>query len=406
MTSTTIARTGFLRSRIGGLPRPFWALFSGTLVNRLGTMVDPFIGVYLTQSRGMSLSTTGLVLTVYGAGSLASQPVAGWMADRFGRRVTLAGSMIMTAVAFIALGYTTSVPGIVAGMFVLGIVIDAYRPASQALVADLVSPEDRPRAYGLIYWALNLGFSVAMIAGGWLAKTGFTTLFWIDAITCAAFGVLVWRAIPETRPAKSEVSEGGFGDVLHDRLMVAFTLINLVYAFVYLQGFTTLPLAMTVQGLPTSAYGSAMAVNGVLIVLIQPLTNGWLAHRDPSRLMALGFTVVGGGFALTALMSSALGHGAAIAVWTLGEIALAGIPGAIVAALAPPHLRGRYAGLNGLAWSVASLLAPLLGTRLLEAGAPMLWITCGVLGALAAAAMLAIAPAIRRRAGAEAALAT
>ncbi|WP_066936329.1 MDR family MFS transporter [Microtetraspora fusca] len=406
MTSTTIVRTGFLRSRIGGLPRPFWALFSGTLVNRLGTMVDPFIGVYLTQSRGMSLSTTGLVLTVYGAGSLASQPVAGWMADRFGRRVTLAGSMIMTAVAFIALGYTTSVPGIVAGMFVLGIVIDAYRPASQALVADLVSPEDRPRAYGLIYWALNLGFSVAMIAGGWLAKTGFTTLFWIDAITCAAFGVLVWRAIPETRPAKSEVSEGGFGDVLRDRLMVAFTLINLVYAFVYLQGFTTLPLAMTVQGLPTSAYGSAMAVNGVLIVLIQPLTNGWLAHRDPSRLMALGFTVVGGGFALTALMSSALGHGAAIAVWTLGEIALAGIPGAIVAALAPPHLRGRYAGLNGLAWSVASLLAPLLGTRLLEAGAPMLWITCGVLGALAAAAMLAIAPAIRRRAGAEAALAT
>ncbi|WP_067127932.1 MDR family MFS transporter [Microtetraspora malaysiensis] len=406
MTSTTIARTGFLRSRIGGLPRPFWALFGGTLVNRLGTMVDPFIGVYLTQSRGMSLAATGLVLTVYGAGSLASQPVAGWMADRFGRRVTLAGSMLLTAVAFIALGYTTSIPGIVVGMFVLGIVIDAYRPASHALVADLVSPEDRPRAYGLIYWALNLGFSVAMIAGGWLAKGGFTTLFWIDAITCAAFAVLVWRAIPETRPAKSEVSEGGFGDVLRDRLMVAFTLVNLVYAFVYLQGFTTLPLAMAGQGLPTSAYGSAMAVNGVLIVVIQPLTNAWLAHRDPSRLLALGFVVVGGGFALTTLMSSALGHGAAIAVWTLGEIALAGIPGTIVAALAPPHLRGRYAGLNGFAWSAASLLAPLLGTRLLDVGAPVLWITCGVLGALAAAAMLAIAPAIRRRAGAEAPLPT
>ncbi|WP_285703381.1 MFS transporter [Microtetraspora sp. NBRC 16547] len=406
MTSTTIAKSGFLRSQIGGLPRPFWVLFCGTLVNRLGTMVEPFIGVYLTQSRGMSLATTGLVLTVFGAGSLASQPVAGWMADRFGRRVTLTGAMVMTAVAMLALGYTTSIPGIVAGMFVLGVVVDAYRPASQALVADLVSPEDRPRAYGLLYWALNLGFSVAMIAGGWLAKSGFTTLFWIDAVTCAAFGILVWRAIPETRPAKEEGQAGGFGDVLRDRLMIAFTLVNLVYAFVYLQAFTTLPLAMSGQGLPPSAYGTAMAVNGVLIVFVQPLTNAWLSRRDPSRVLAIGFAVVGGGFALTALMSSALGHGTAIAVWTMGEIVLAGVPGTIVAALAPAHLRGSYAGLNGFAWSVASMLAPLLGTRLLEAGAPVLWITCGVLGVLAGAGMLGIAPAIRRRTGGEALIPT
>ncbi|MCC5578894.1 MFS transporter [Microtetraspora sp. AC03309] len=401
VTSTTIAKAGFLRSRIGGLPGPFWVLFGGTFVNRLGTMVEPFIGVYLTQSRGMPLATTGLVLTVFGAGSLASQPVAGWMADRFGRRVTLTGAMVMTAVAMLALGYTTSVPGIVAGMFVLGVVIDAYRPASQALVADLVSPEDRPRAYGLIYWALNLGFSFAMVAGGWLAESGFTTLFWIDAITCAVFGAMVWRAIPETRPDKGENPPGGFGDVLRDRLMVGFTLINLAYAFVYLQAFSTLPLAMTGQGLPTSAYGGAMAVNGVLIVFVQPLTTAWLARRDPSLVLAVGFAVVGAGFALTALMSSPLGHGTAVGVWTLGEIVLAGIPGTIVAALAPAHLRGRYAGLNGFAWSVASMLAPLVGTRLLALGAPILWITCGGLAVLAAAGMVALAPAIRRRAGNE-----
>ncbi len=387
---------GFLRSRIGGLPRPFWVLFSGTFVNRLGMMVEPFIGIYLTQARGMSLAAAGLVMTMFGVGSLASQPVAGWAADHFGRRVTLTGGMLATAVTMIALGYTTSVPGIVAAMFVLGIVIDAYRPASQALVADLVPPEDRPKAFGLLFWAMNLGFSVAMVAGGWLARSGFTVLFWIDAITCVIFGVLVWRAIPETRPVHEEEA-GSFLDVLRDRPMVAFVVISFGYAWVYLQAFTTLPLAVTGQGLPAGAYGVAMAVNGLLIVFVQPLANKWLSRWDRGTVLAAGFAVVAAGFALTALVSSTLGYALSVAVWTLGEIVTAGIPGAIVAGLAPAHLRGRYSGLYGFAWSAAALLAPLAGTHLLSYGRATLWLVTGGVGLLVALAQLAVGPAIRRR---------
>ncbi|KAB8181503.1 MFS transporter [Microbispora catharanthi] len=384
-----MSRTGFIQSKVGGLPRPFWVLFGGSFVNRLGTMVEPFIGIYLTQARGVSLATAGLVMTMFGVGSLLSQPVAGWLADRLGRRVTLTGGMVATAVTMIALGYTTSVPGLVVGMLVLGIVVDAYRPASQAIVADLVAPEDRPRAFGLLFWAINLGFSVAMVAGGWLARSGFTVLFWVDAVTCLIFGLLVWRAIPETRPVREDAQPGRFADVLRDRLMLAFVLGNLAYALVYLQAYSTLP---------TSAYGMAMAVNGLLIVVVQPLTNSWLARFDPSRVLAAGFALVGLGFALTSLVSSAAGHAAAVAVWTLGEVLTAGIPGAIVATLAPPHLRGRYSGLYGLAWSAGSLLAPLVGTRLLAAAPGLVWPLFGGLGLLAAAGQLLIGRAVRRRA--------
>ncbi|MEU8194744.1 MFS transporter [Microbispora amethystogenes] len=389
--------TGFLRSRAGGLPRPFWVLFGGSFVNRLGTMVEPFIGVYLTQARGVPLATAGLVMTMFGVGSLLSQPVAGWLSDRFGRRVTLTGGMVATAVTMLALGYTTSVPGLVAGMLVLGIVVDAYRPASQAIVADLVPPEDRPRAFGLLFWAVNLGFAVAMVAGGWLARSGFTVLFWVDAVTCLVFGVLVWRAIPETRPARDDAPPGRFADVLRDRVMVAFVLANMVYALVYLQAYSTLPLAMTGQGLPTSAYGMAMAVNGLLIVVVQPVTTTWLARFDPSRVLAAGFALVGLGFALTSLVSSAAGHAATVAVWTLGEALTAGIPGAIVATLAPAHLRGRYSGLYGLSWSAGALLAPLVGTRLLADAPGLVWPVLGGLGLLAAGAQLLLGRAVRRR---------
>ncbi|NUP83945.1 MAG: MFS transporter [Nonomuraea sp.] len=397
VSSTVVEKPSFLQAKIGGLPRPFWALWSGTLVNRLGTLVMPFTGVYLTQARGLSVTAVGLVMGVYGAGSLLSQLLAGVLTDRVGRRVTLSGGMLATAATMLALGYSTSLPAIVASMFVLGLVIDVYRPASNALVADLVSPAERPRAYGLLFWAINLGYAIGMTAGGWLAGVGFVWLFWIDALSGVVFAVLVWRAVPETRPEARE-SAGGFGVVLRDRLMVGFTLVVLGNALVYLQTVTMLPVAMTnVVKLTTGQFGLAMALNGILIVIVQPLVSDWLGRRDATRTFALGMAIMGAGFALTAFVTTTFWLAVTIAVWTVGEIITAGIAGTIVAALAPAHLRGRYSGLFGFAWSLASVLAPLLGGPLLALGSRALWFTVGGVGLVSAAGMLALGPAIRRR---------
>lgn len=398
VTSSVVEKPSFLKSKVGGLPRPFWALWSGTLVNRLGTMVMPFTGVYLTQARGVSVAGAGLVMAVYGAGSLISQLLGGWLTDRIGRRATLSGGMLATAGAMLALGYSTSLAAIIGSMFVLGLVIDVYRPASNALVADLVSPVERPRAYGLLFWAINLGYAVGMTVGGWLAQLGFGWLFWIDAVSSVVFAVLVWRAVPETR-APERTSAGGFGVVLRDRVMVAFTLVVLGQALVYLQTVTMLPVAMVKQaGLSTGEFGAAMALNGVLIVVVQPLVSDWFGRLDAARTFALGLAVTGAGFALTAFVTDAVWLGVTIAVWTAGEIVTAGIAGTLVAALAPAHLRGRYSGLFGFAWSAAAVLAPLAGGALLDVGPKALWFTVGGIGLLSAVAMLALGPAIRRRA--------
>jgi MFS family permease len=398
VTSSVVEKPSFLKSKVGGLPRPFWALWSGTLVNRLGTMVMPFTGVYLTQARGVSVAGAGLVMAVFGAGSLISQLLGGWLADRIGRRATLSGGMLATAGAMLALGYSTSLAAIIGSMFVLGLVIDVYRPASNALVADLVSPMERPRAYGLLFWAINLGYAVGMTVGGWLAQLGFGWLFWIDAVSSVVFAVLVWRAVPETR-APERTSAGGFGVVLRDRVMVAFTIVVLGQALVYLQTVTMLPVAMIKQaGLSTGEFGAAMALNGVLIVVVQPLVSDWFGRLDAARTFALGLAVTGAGFALTAFVTDAVWLGVTIAVWTAGEIVTAGIAGTLVAALAPAHLRGRYSGLFGFAWSAAAVLAPLAGGALLDVGPKALWFTVGGIGLLSAVAMLALGPAIRRRA--------
>ena len=388
---------GFLHTRVGGLPRAFWALWAGSFVNRLGTMVEPFLAFYLTGVRGFSLTATGAVLALFGLGSVISQMLGGVLADRIGRRATLTGGMLSTAASMLALGYVTDTAVVIAVVFVLGVTIDLYRPAAQALVADLVGPSDRARAYGLLFWAINLGFAVAMIAGGTLSRAGFSWLFWVDAATCAVFAALVWRAVPETRVRRSDREPGGFADVLRDRVAVASVLIVFGYAFVYLQAYSTLPLAMRHAGLPPQAYGLAMAVNGIGIVIIQPLMVAWLNRLDASRVLAAGMGVVGLGFGLTALADSTLTFAATVLVWTIGEVLFAAVSSAIIADLAPPHLRGRYGGFYGTAFSVAALLGPLGGSWLLGTSAWLPWATCATVCTISGAGALTLAPAVRRR---------
>ncbi|HEY7489326.1 MAG TPA: MFS transporter [Streptosporangiaceae bacterium] len=389
----------FLHRRVGGFPRAFWVLWAGTLINRLGTMVEPFLGLYLTTVRGMSLAQTGLVLAVLGVGSVFAQLMGGWLADRIGRRATLAGSMLTNGLALLALGYADGLAAIVIATLVLGLTLDMYRPASSALVADLVPPSDRPRAYGLIYWVVNLGFAVAMVLGGTLARAGFAWLFWVDALTCAAFAALVWRAVPETRVRRRSAARvaRGFADVLRDRVMVAYTLLQLAFTFVLMQSLTTLPLAMNADGLAPHDFGLVAGLNGIVIISVQPWVSPWAARRDYSVVIAAGFLIVGTGYGLTSLAGPLWTYAGTVFVWTLGEILVASVGQAVVADLAPAHLRGRYSGLWGIAWSGGFLLAPLIGTRLLAVGAPVLWLTCAALCTAAAGGQLLLRPAIRRR---------
>src|SRR6266540_6066464 len=239
------ASPGTSRRRTG-MPRPFWVLWTGILINRLGTLVEPFLALYLVAVRGFPVAAAGGVLAVYALGSMISQITGGLLADTLGRRVTLTAGMLANGACLIALGYVTAAPAVIAMTFAAGATTDTYRPAAQALVADLIPAAGRARAYGLISWAANLGFSAAMLSGGVLARAGFRWLFWADALTCAAFAALAWRAVPlpQARPPARDKPPGGFADVLRDPVMAGCALVALGYMAVYQQAFTTLPIAM------------------------------------------------------------------------------------------------------------------------------------------------------------------
>jgi MFS family permease len=184
------------------LPRTFWFLFAGSLLNRLGGFVVSFLALYLTARRGYRDEAAGQVVSLWGLGAVLAGPIAGHLADRVGRRPTMLAACALGATCALALGFARAPSEIGACALGLGLFGEGYRPALQAAVADVVPPLGRNRAYGFLFWAANIGFAGAALTGGLLFKLDPLLLFIADAATTLGFGLLVFLAVPETRPAR------------------------------------------------------------------------------------------------------------------------------------------------------------------------------------------------------------
>lgn len=381
-----------------GLPPIYWFLWGGTLINRLGTFVMPMLTFYLTQERKLSLEDAGLVVSSYGAGSLIGVSLGGELADRIGRRRTMMLSLVAGSVAMLLLGQMRLLVAIAGLGFCLGAFGDLYRPASQALIADVVAPEKRMKAFGLLYWAINLGFAGGTSLAGYLAKSGYQVLFIGDAITTLLYAAVIWRFIGETRPKGHEDKPGGFLTPFTDRVFLPHLVLSFLLVLVFFQHLVALPAQMIKNGLDTSDYGSAIALNGVLIVLVQPFTTRWFAKVPRSWTLAIASTLVGIGMWVHGESSTLPGHLLAVAVWTMGEILMAPVNASIVADLSPAHLRGRYQGAFSLTWSAATMVGPIIGPLVIKAGSmKALWGLCLALGLATAVGQLALGP-VRKKA--------
>lgn len=385
---------------VGGLPRVFWWVWVSTLVVRTGAFVAPFLSYYLTRSLGHSAAFAGFVAALNAVGAAVSAVVGGVLADRVGRRATLLGALVASGVTLVALGSVHAVGLIAVLAFLAGLANNATRPATGAIIADIVPSADRGRAYALNYWAINLGFAVAMLSAGLVASHGYSLLFYGDAMANVGCAVVVFFTVPETRPvvgaARSATSSGAgaeapgragsLADVLRDRIFLGFLGAVLVGAIIYSQAQTVQPIMMGQDGLGPGAYGAVAALNGILIGVLQLPMTTWMRRYTHGTVLAASSFLMGAGFAVP-LLISAVGHpmgvyAASVVVWTIAEIGSTPPQMALGADLAPAHLRGRYQGMSTLAWSVAGIVGPLVGGWTLSAvgASAVLWASL-VLGA-------------------------
>lgn len=368
-----------------GLPAAFWLLLLATLIDRLGGFAHVYLALYLTGPAGVDVGTAGLLISLLAVGGVVGTAVGGSLADRIGRKPLILTGMVMTAAGLVTLSQLSQLPAIAVCLFAVGVAGSLPRPAMAAAIADVVAPDDRRRAYSLQFWVINLAFAFAATVAGLLVKVAWNLVFLIDAATSLLAATLLWlwmrdHYLPANGTASAPGSRRG---PLSDKTFRGLFAVGLLTAAMYNQANVALAAEMTADGLVAS-YGPLIAINGILIGLLQPFSTRTTASIAPVPLLAIGSLLIGLGFGLTAFADTSLAHGACIVVWTIGEILLSSTASAAVAGLAPADQRARYQGAWQASWSAAAL-APAAGAFVLaRAGSPVLWGGCAAIGVLSA----------------------
>lgn len=369
------------RNAYSGLRPEVWYLAIVLLINRTGAMVIPFLTVYLTSQQGFTLSNAGLVMSSFGVGSLVGSYLGGWLTDRWGFYPVQQWTLLISGFLFWWVGQQTSFWGMCISIFFLSMVADAFRPANNAAVAHYSAPENRPKAYGLLRLAANLGFSMGPVMGGLLiASLGYHMLFWVDGSTCI-LAALAFRFLlpPKERvpaPIQTPGQQRGLSAYRHIPFL-AFTFFNTFGAVAFMQFFSSLPVFLKEHlSYSESQIAMLIAINGALIAITEmPLVHQLGLRFKPLRLLMVGAFILG--LAYLFLLGAQIGlvfSLAFILLLTLGEMVSMPFASTFTAKVAPEARRGEYMGLLSISWAAAFIVAPILGLHVAEQyGFSSLW---------------------------------
>lgn len=376
-----------------GLSKEVWWLALITFINRAGTMVLPFLSLYLTQDLSLSLSQVGWIMTSFGVGSLLGTWIGGKLTDKIGFYKVMFRSLLTTGFLFVALQYIHTFEGFLIGIFLTMTVADMFRPAMFVSLKAYSKPENQTRSLTLIRLAINLGFSFGPFLGGIIITTlSYSGLFWIDGITCIAAIILMKFVLKQKEfdASKSKMiaeNTDEIKSVYKDKPYWIFLFIIFLMGFMFLQLFTTMPLYYKeVHALSEVQIGLLMALNGFIIFLLEMP----LIHYIESKLLnkmkiitwsllmlAISFVILNVTTWIGILIIGML-------LITVGEMLAFPFTNNFAMNRAPSGKEGRYLALYSMAFSFAHIFSAKTGMEIIDRfGYAANWYFMGGLGLLA-----------------------
>jgi MFS family permease len=358
------------------LPRQFWVLAGGIIVYLIGVeMSYPYETLYLNGRLGISMTTLGVILCVTLLATLPLQVAGGALCDKVGRRPVLVVAILGTMTLYVGLGLTTSLAIIVALIaFEAAFGWAQFLTASNAMIADVTTMEQRTEAFGVSRVALNAGITVGPLLAIPLlaADPSYRLNFFASAVVVGVFLLIVIVRLHETRPATVEAAPitevfRGYGAILRDRSMLAFCLVALLPLYAFGQIWATMPVMLSdLHGLTAQRWSIAMVVYGISLVSLQYPVIRVLGHGDHMLLLSLSCVALGAGVGAAAFVPWPATLACIVAI-ALGIVLLLPIASAVVSRLAPAKLRGRYMGVWTIVYMGGYALGPLIGGWALDA---------------------------------------
>ena len=391
-----------IRQTTAGYPRQFWLLFWGQLMNSIGgSMVWPFLTIYARERLGVPLTTVTLLVSLNAASGLVATTIVGPFVDRFGRKLAMVLSLAMTSVAFILMSTASTLPVWMALMVLMGMFGPLYQVGSNAMIADLIAPEQRAGGYALLRMIANVGVAIGPVIGGVLVTISYGLTFSLAAAAGIAFALLIALFVAETLPQRAKLAGqpqiSGYGPVLRDWLFLAFCGIYTLSCMVYSLMMMLLPVYGKENfGLAESQYGPILATNAAMVVLFQFAITRITERYPPVPVLALGTLFYALGVGSVALGWNFPTFLLSMVILTIGEMIVIPTSTAFTANLAPVEMRGRYMGVLGLTWQVGFGIGPVLGGFLNDRVAPVaIWYGGLVIGLVAALGFVLLARRLR-----------
>ena len=371
------ATISLYKNAYAGLSRKMWLLSFVMFINRSGTMVLAFMTLYIHHI-GYSMQQGGLVVAIYGTGSLAGAFAGGKISDRFGFYYTQFFSLVCGGILFMVLGRMQSYPAICICVFFLSLVNESFRPANATAIAFYSSAGNRTQSFALVRLAINIGWGVGSALGGLLASINYHLLFWVDGGTNIAAAFLLFGILPKISLAQQrqrstfKVSTAGAAvSPYKDKTFLVFIALQVLFATCFFQLFTTVPLYFK-EGLQLSEFsiGVVMGLNGVLIALVEMVIVYKLEGRVPYLvLMCYGAILMAVSFLV---LNVPLNNGLLIAsifmfLITVAEMIAMPFMNSYYIGRSTEGNRGQYAALYTMAWSAAQVIGSSSGTQIVAA---------------------------------------
>jgi predicted MFS family arabinose efflux permease len=354
-----------------GLSKEVWWLALITFINRAGTMVIPFLSLYLTESLEFQLSDVGWIMSFFGLGSVVGSWLGGKLTDKFGYYKVMFLSLLGTGVAFILMQFVTTFVGFCAGIFVLMLIADMFRPAMFVALSSYSKPENKTRSVTLIRLAINLGFSAGPAVGGLIITSlGYGGLFWVDGITCLFAGVLLLQILhPKKAKVLDEIKVDNPVSAYSDKAFWIFLIGMMLFAAVFLQYFSTMPLYYKeVHYLSEMEIGLLLGLNGLVIFLLEMPLVKWLedGKYTKSGLMLFGAILTALSFIVLNLTSWVGILVVAMMLMTIGEMIAFPFSNAFAMDRAKKGNQGEYMALYSIAFSFAHIFSHNSGMQLVN----------------------------------------
>ena len=361
-------------------------------------MVLPFMALYAVQVLKVTVAEAGLILASYGIGALVSAPFAGKLSDRIGAVNLMRISLISSGLFLFAYSFVTSFITFMALALIWAVIAESYRPASMSFISNAVLAERRKTAFALNRLAINLGMSIGPVIGGILSTINFSLLFYFDGLTSVAAGIyLIFSGIKQqgiTEPSienkLSDEPSNKKRSIVSNKKFLYYMIAIIPIQIVFFQHIGALPLFVVEQlGFSKSTFGFLMAINTVMIILIEVPLNDAMSLWPDWKSLTLGAILTGIGFGITIFAFNTYILIFSIVLWTFGEMIFFPSAGNYVAEISPENMRGEYMGYFQMTFSFSFMIGPLLGTIIYgDLGATVLWTGMFLLGMLTAAMML------------------